>query len=79
MRIFVANEAGDMLIKAMQITAQKAQPEHPGPETATMANPRLALNFAANWRGAGQRSLDYSLGAHGGASRWGACDGYLVT
>lgn len=33
MRIFVANEAGDVLIKAMQITAQKAQPQRRGPET----------------------------------------------
>lgn len=79
MRIFFANEAGDVLIKAMQITAPKAQPRRRGPETAPMANSSSVLNFAANWQRAGQRSRDYSLGARGGDARWGACDGYLVT
>lgn len=55
MRISFANEGGDMLIKAMQITAPKSQPRC-GPESATMANSSLVLDFAANWRRAGQRS-----------------------
>lgn len=79
MRIFSANEAGDMLIKAMQRTAPKAQPWCCGPDAATVANSSLVLNFAANWQRAGQRSRDYSLRARGGDSRWGVCDGYLVT
>lgn len=51
MRIFFSNEAGDMLIKAMQITALKAQPWRRGPKTATMADSSLSFNFQQIGRG----------------------------
>lgn len=79
MRIFFANEAGDVLIKVMQITAPKAQPWYRSPETATMANSSLVLNFCSKLaEGRTKEPGLVSLCSRQGLA-WGAGDGYLIT